>query len=432
MPRPGGWTAILTLGLLGAGPLRAQGGAPVPSPTAALTRDLSVLTADSMNGRWTGSREADLVASYLSRRFAAVGARPGVPDWRQSFEIAPGAPALRSLADSVRPTHGVNVLATIPGRDPALRDQAIVVGAHYDHLGRFGAGMVLDPDQVSEVHNGADDNASGAVALIEIARELALAPPRRSVVLVAFAGEELGLLGSAAYVRSPAVPMERTIAMINLDMVGRLRDDRLLALGAETAAEFPALLDSLNRTARFALTASGDGYGRSDHQSFYLARKPVLHLFTDLHEDYHRATDDADRVNVAGVMRVARFAAELARVLGDRLEPLTLVEKPPPPPPSPVASSGSGYGAYLGSIPDMAAGGPGVRLSGVRSGSPAEAAGLREGDVLLRIGALDVPDLQGMVTALREHRAGDTAMVVFRRGPVVDSVRVVFGRRGGS
>jgi Peptidase family M28/PDZ domain len=415
------------LALIAAGTAAAQSS---PGTAGAIRHDLSVLAADSMAGRWTGSHEADEVAAYLVGRFAAAGARPGVPGWRQRFEIAAGAPALRTVADSARPDHGVNVVAMIPGRDPALRDEVVVVGAHYDHLGRFGRGMVLDPDQVGAVHNGADDNASGAVALVEIARLLAAAPPRRSVVLVAFAGEELGLLGSAAYVASPAVPMDRTYAMINLDMVGRLRNDHLLVFGSETATELPSLLESLNRTAKFDLAASGDGYGRSDHQSFYLAKKPVLHLFTDLHDDYHRATDDWDKINVPGLLRVARFGADLTRALGDRTAALTFVDRPPPPPPA-AAGRESGYGAYLGSIPDMASAGPGVRLSGVRSGSPADQAGLREGDVLLRIGTVEVPDLQGMVAALRAHRAGDTATVVFRRGQVVDSVQVVFGRRGG-
>jgi hypothetical protein len=319
------------------------------------------------------------------------------------------------------------VVALIPGRDPAVRDEVVVVGAHYDHLG-LGLTGVHSSDQAGEVHNGADDNASGSVALIDIARRLVARPGRRSVIIVAFAGEEFGLLGSDAYVKTPPIPLARTTAMVNLDMVGRLRNDRLLVFGAETAAEFPALLDSLNQSPRFDLQASGDGWGRSDQQSFYAARLPVLHLFTDLHEDYHRPSDDWERINVAGLVKVAAFAADLVRALADRTALLTFVDRPPPGPVAGPARS-SGYGAYLGSIPDMASGGPGVRLSGVTSGSPADRAGLLEGDVLLRLGEFEVTDLQAMTVALRAHLPGDTVTAVFRRGAVTDSTRVVLGSR---
>jgi C-terminal processing protease CtpA/Prc len=225
--------------------------------------------------------------------------------------------------------------------------------------------------------------------------------------------------------------MEKTVAMVNLDMVGRLRADRLLAFGSETAVEFPALLDSLNRGAKFDLKYSGDGFGRSDQQSFYVAGKPVLHLFTDLHEDYHRESDDWEKINVEGLGRVATFATLLVRTLADRAEPLTFVNKPPPAPVVAGAAS-SGYGAYFGSIPDMSVGGPGVRLSGVRPDSPAAKVGLKEGDVLLGLGTFDINDLQSMTDALRALRPGDTVMVRFRRGTTVDSGKAVLGRRGGS
>lgn len=398
-------------------------------PAAAVSRDVRVLAADSLGGRFTGSPGAQAAARYLARRFGEIGARPGVPGWLQDFPIAGSVPGLRDVAEGERPSRGANVVGVVPGRDPALRDEYVVVGAHYDHLGH-GQARSSSLGGSGEVHNGADDNASGTAGLIEIGRRLVAAPPRRSVVLVAFSGEELGLLGSAAYVARPAVPMERTVAMVNLDMVGRLRNDRLLVFGSETAAEFPALLDSLNRTARFDLAYSGDGYGRSDQQSFYVARKPVLHMFTDLHEDYHRPTDDADRLNVEGLVRVAAFTTEVVRALADRPAGLGVVMKAPP-----VAAAAdrpaAGYGAYFGSIPDMASGGPGVRLSGVRPGSPAAAAGLAEGDVLLTIGSFEIADLQAMTDALRAYRPGDTVQVSFRRGAAVRSVTAVFGRRGG-
>src|SRR5690606_24850240 len=248
-------------------------------------------------------------------------------------------------------------------------NEIVVVGAHYDHLGpgTFGA---LDPDSAGRIHNGADDNASGASALIHIARKLASAPPARTVVFLAFSGEEEGLLGSDYYVKNPVFSLARTYAMVNMDMVGRLRDNRLLVYGTATAQEFPALLDSLNTVARFDLRGSGDGWGRSDQSSFYGAGKPVLHLFTDLHEDYHRTTDDWEKINADGLAQVADFTTEIVRALADRRAPLTFVNVPPP-----QAATGApapGYGAYLGTVPDMSENPGGVRLTGVRAGSPAE------------------------------------------------------------
>ncbi|MEO6055378.1 MAG: M28 family peptidase, partial [Gemmatimonadales bacterium] len=259
---------------------------------------------------------------------------------------------------------------------------------------------------------------------------LAVAPPARTVVFIAFSGEELGLLGSAHYVKQPIYPLSATIAMINLDMVGRLRQKRLIVYGAQTAAEFPALLDSLNWHAGFDLKAQGDGYGPSDQSSFYAAGKPVLHFFTDLHEDYHRTTDDWQKINVEGMEQVASFVTGVVTALGNRRGPLTPVTIAPR-----RATLGAvvspGYGAYLGTVPDMTHSPGGVRLLGVRAGSPAEQAGLRGDDVITRIGDMTVPDLQAMTDALRSHRPGDTVEIVVRRGDVTTTVRATLGQRGG-
>jgi hypothetical protein len=390
-----------------------------------VAQDVSFLASDRLEGRFTGSEGAREASAYIAEAFKRAGLRPGMNgSWFQDFRVSPNAPALHGTGlggDSG--LAGRNVVAVLEGRDPSLRGEAVVIGAHYDHLGK-GAFGARDSASRGQIHNGADDNASGTATLLEIARLLTERPPRRTVVFVAFAGEELGLIGSDAYVKQPAVAIDRTVAMINLDMVGRLRNGRLMALGAETATELPALLDSLNQSAGFQLTASGDGYGASDHQSFYLVKRPVIHFFTDLHEDYHRPGDDTEKLNVAGMARIARFAADLAGAIGDRGTSLTLVDKPRP---TPVA--GGGYGTWLGTIPDMTGGGPGVRLSGVTPGSPGETAGIREGDVLVRIGAHEVPDLQAMTNALRAHKPGDTVAVVVRRGARLDTLRTVLGRR---
>ena len=324
------------------------------------------------------------------------------------------------------------MIGLLPGRDPVLRNEAVIVGAHYDHLGLGGFGS-LDPDSTGKVHNGADDNASGAAMLIQIAARLAAAPPARTVVFIAFSGEELGLLGSSHYVQEPIYPLATTVAMINLDMVGRLRQGRLIVYGSQTAKEFPALLDSLNWYAGFDLKAQGDGYGPSDQSPFYAAGRPVLHLFTDLHEDYHRTTDDWQKINLDGFKRVTDFAVGVVTALANRPGPLTFVASATARRRrAPARRSGTpGYGAYLGTVPDMTDSPGGVRLAGVRAGSPAEKAGLRGDDIITRIGDAEIADLQAMTDALRSHQPGDTVDIVVRRGDQVTTVRATLGTRGG-
>lgn len=391
-----------------------------------LGSEIAWLAADARGGRFTGTAEADSVAAWLAEKFSEAGlAGPWSGKMLQSFTVAADAPA--AVGTEAAGRNGVNVVGILPGRDPSLRNEYLVVGAHYDHLGTGTVGS-LSPDRRGEIHNGADDNASGTVALLEMVRILSREPPARSIIFVAFSGEELGLLGSSAYVRNPPRDMASTVAMLNLDMVGRLGGSGLQALGAMTAAEFPALVDSVASVVGLRVTATGDGYGRSDHASFAAAKVPVLHLFTDLHEDYHRPSDDAERINLEGVAQVAEFGAAMVRAIGDRSDRLTYIDLPPP---APSAGASGGYGAYLGSIPDMSGGVTGVRITGVRQNSPADKVGMREGDIIRRIGDHPVEDLQGMTDALRRYRPGDTASIEIERAGTRIVLQVTFGTRGG-
>jgi hypothetical protein len=423
------WPTVLLGTLLGLASLADSLQAQRPEPPRLLD-DIRFLSDDRLQGRMTGSRGADSAAAYLARRFSQVGLQPAAGGWFQSFTVGRDAPA-------ARPAHtgtlaGKNVVGILPGRDPVLRNQTVILGAHYDHLG-LGSFGSLDPDSTGLVHNGADDNASGAAALIQVAARLAASPPARTVVFIAFSGEELGLLGSAHYVKQPIYPLASTLAMINLDMVGRLRNGRLIVYGARSAKEFPALLDSLNWYAGFDMKAQGDGFGPSDHSSFYAAKRPVLHLFTDLHEDYHRTTDDWQKVNYDGLKRVADFSLGLVTALANRTKPLTFLELPVPPTSQtePPAVGTPGYGAYLGTVPDMTGSPGGVRLVGVRAGSPAEKAGLRGDDIITRIGRTETPDLQAMTDALRSHKPGEVVEILVRRGAKVTTLQATLGTRGG-
>ena len=420
-------SALAVVAMAAAQPVAAQRAVPIP---AGLLDDVKYLSSDALGGRMTGSPGADSAAEYVARRFAEAGLQPGPGGWFQEFTVSRDAPGARRAG--LAGARGRNVIGVLPGRDPSLRNEAVIVGAHYDHLGGGGFGA-LDPDSSGAVHNGADDNASGTTALIHIAHALAAEPPARTTVFIAFSGEEVGLLGSAHYVRQPLYPLDRTIAMVNLDMVGRLKNRRLIVYGTATATEFPALLDSLNWYQGFDLKKQGDGYGPSDQSSFFAAHRPVLHVFTDLHEDYHRTTDDWNKINVEGLARVIDFTAGIATALGNRPRPLTFVDAAPAPAASHASAAPGavtpGYGAYLGTIPDMSESPGGVLLSGVRAGSPGDKAGLKAGDIITRIGQTAVPDLQGMTDALRAHRPGDVVEITVTREGKPVTVQATLGTR---
>jgi len=399
--------------------------APTPQDTLSpaahrVLADVRFLADDRQEGRGVGTGGLSRAGVYIRDGFERAGLRTTF----QVFTIPPDAPAV--LHTTLGGLSTRNVVAILPGASPALRGQIVVIGAHYDHLGLGGFGA-MDPDSTGRVHNGADDNASGTAALLEVARQLAGRQPARTIVFVAFSGEELGTLGSSYFVQHPVPqPVDSIYVMLNMDMVGRLRSARLLALGAATAKEFPALLDSLNTPPRFDLRASGDGWGPSDHEVFFAARRPVLHFFTDLHEDYHRSTDDWQKINATGLAQVAQFVADVAWTLANRPGPLTFVDAPRP---QASTGGGSGYGAYLGTIPDMTGSPGGVRITGVRAGSPAEQAGLKAGDVITVIGAKVVANLYDMTDALRSHQAGDTVVIVVKRDGGEQRVTAVLGKR---
>jgi Peptidase family M28/PDZ domain len=305
-----------------------------------------------------------------------------------------------------------NVVGILPGGDAKLRDQAIVIGAHYDHLGRGGEHS-LAPDRYGEIHPGADDNASGTAAVIALARAFTQTGSRRTLVFAAFSGEELGLLGSSHYVKNPPWPLAKTYAMLNMDMIGRLRDDKIYIMGVDTAAEFRPLVAEAVAGSGLQASITGDGYGPSDHTSFYASGVPVLMFFTGPHEDYHRPSDTADKINAEGLEKVARLVFRVASRLDERAAPLAVVQTPAPP-----SSRGgvSGYGAYFGTIPDFSESEkPGVRITGVRSGSPAEAAGLKAGDVIVKFAGIGIRNLEDFTFALRSKRAGDRVEFTYLR-----------------
>jgi TolB protein len=324
----------------------------------------------------------------------------------------------------------VNLAGKIPGRG-SLAQEVVVVGAHYDHLG-MGGERSMRPNETA-IHNGADDNASGVVAALQIGTELRklleAARERRTVVVALFSGEEVGLAGSSYFVDHPPVPLARTVAMINLDMVGRLRDNLLAALGSDSAPEWKAEIDRARRAAGLEVTAHGDGYGPSDQTSFYAAGIPVLHLFTGAHEQYHTPDDDANSLDAEGAARITEFAVDLARNLSQ--EPIRLTYNKSGS--APMSSGDSrGYGAYLGTVPDyraMEATEGGVLLADVRKDGPADRAGIRGGDRIVEMAGTRIENLYDMTYALQDHKPGETITVVVVRQDKPNTFRATLGDR---
>ena len=395
-----------------------------------IRRDIEFLASDRLEGRLAGTPGNDSAAAYLARRYRSLGLTELAPGYLQPFDALSAQDAHMGRT-APRPTE--NVVALLRGRDPELRDEYIVIGAHFDHLGRSPM-FALDPEAGDAIRNGADDNASGTAAVLDLARLLAASPPRRSVIFVNFSAEELGVLGSSWFVKHPPVPIERMVAMLNFDMVGRLRNDKLIVYGTSTATELKGIVDSANAasaggSAMFRISGGGDGYGPSDQSSFYAKDIPVLHFFTDLHEDYHRATDDADKINAAGEARVVELAFRVARAVADRPARLTFVRIAAP---ARTAVSEEGKQTYLGTIPDMGASETkGLRLTGVRAGSPADLGGLKAGDVIVELGGVAVKDLYSYSDALYAHKPGDVVKIVVLRGGERLELSVTLGRRGG-
>ena len=388
--------------------------------------DVRYLASDALEGRATGTPGADSAAAYVARRLKALGLRPVAgADYVRPF-VAQSAELAHLGQQFEIPAR--NVVALVPGRDPALRAQVVVLGAHYDHLGRSPR-SALDPGANDAIRNGADDNASGTAAVLELARRFVRHPARRTVVVALFDGEELGLLGSREFVEHPPVPLDSVQAMLNFDMVGRLRNDRLIVYGTSSAAELPAIIDSANAgpLQLTELRALGDGTGPSDHSSFYLKGVPVLHFFTDIHPDYHRATDDADKLNAPGEARVVTFAERVARAVADRPARLTYQRAPMP---APTMAAGPGSRVWLGSVPDMGSVTKGLRLAGVTPGSPADKAGLREGDVIVEFDGKPVTDLYTYSNALYARQPGDTVAIVALRDGQRVNFSAVLGTRG--
>jgi hypothetical protein len=391
--------------------------------------DVSWLASDERQGRGVGSDGLAAAGAWLERQFEDIGLEPAGENgtYRHVFSVPVAGP--HGDPHGNYRWYAFNVVGMLAAGTEDRLPGEVVVGAHYDHLG-YGGEESLEPD-LREIHNGADDNASGTAALLEVARVLVSRQEelRRDVVFIAFSAEEGGLIGSRAFVRAPSggVDIEAVMAMVNMDMVGRLTDDRLQVLGGDSAEEWKEMVEPLCESHGMDCVIGGDGFGSSDQSAFFEVDIPVLHFFTGVHEQYHKSSDDAKYIHAEGGVRVAWLVSDVVTKLTAHEDDLTLVKSAEPPQQRRMAGR-----ARLGTIPDYAGdpdGRPGQLLSAVRPGSPAEQAGLQRGDLIVQIDDAEVRDINDFMEVLSAAEPGQRATVIVIRDGERLQLEVTYGAR---
>jgi aminopeptidase YwaD len=339
-----------------------------------------------------------------------------IPDTEVSFAV--------DLKEVESPTD--NIIGIVEGTDSKLKDEYIVIGAHYDHLG-WGGGNSRYNGMKQMIHNGADDNSSGVAAMIELAHHIAQNPLRRSVIFMGFSAEEMGLLGSNHFVEEPLLGLDNIAAMLNLDMVGRLRNNDITIFGTGSSPMFSVIIDSIAAETGIRAAKSSDAYGPSDHASFYRKDIPVMMLFTGLHDDYHMPSDDWNKINFEGVAAVAEFGLALAQAIDRRdSKPEFTETKIPMPDKGEGGRKSHGYGGvWFGIVPNFETSDLGLKISGTSAGSPAEKAGLADGDIITKMDDAVITNLYDFMYKIKNHKPGDKIMVELLRGGNPDKKETV-------
>ncbi len=401
-------------------PAKALADLPPVFSRTTMAETIATLTAPSMEGRGVGTKGLADAASFIAGRFKAYGLQPGGDrgTYLQMFTIAKGPDG--------KPHQVANVIGYLPGTRADWKTQSAIVSAHYDHLGR-GWPDVHKGDE-GKVHPGADDNASGVAVLLELARVMAAGDkPSRSVVFVAFAGEEAGLAGSRHFAGAPSpFPLDGLIGVINLDTVGRLFDQRVSILATGTASEWQHIFRGASFVTGVESRNIPEAIQSSDQVPFIERGIPAVQIFTGAHADYHRPGDLADRIDGDGLVKVAALVREGVAYLGERPEKLTTtIQSGAPASPKPEGQRR----ASLGTVPDFAFPGPGVRAEGITENSPAAKAGMQPGDVIVRINDQPIANLQEYSNLLRTLKPGQTVSVVLKRGEKELTVSVTLTER---
>ncbi|MDV6346948.1 M20/M25/M40 family metallo-hydrolase [Nitrosomonas sp. Is35] len=403
-------------------PRRALAELPPVFSESRMMDDITHLSHESYKGRELGTPELDDAATYIAKQFQQIGLLPGGDDnsffqtWQQDVGLPKGNITLR------------NVVGILPGTNPQLAGQSLVIGAHYDHLGT-GWPDVRAAHQ-GKIHHGADDNASGIAVMLELTRQIVPKwQPERTVIFVAFTGEEANLLGSRHYTRADKhYPTEKIIAMLNLDTVGRLENNPITVFGTGSARELVHIFRGASFVTGIPVNAVQDDFGSSDQATFIQAGIPAVQFFASAHEDYHAPGDTVDKIDSAGLVKVAAILKEATEYLANRIEPLT-VTLPSVPAPAEPAERKEKRTASLGTVPDFTYQGEGVRVDNTLPGSPAQQAGLQPGDILIQLAGQPVSDLASYAAILRTLKAGEKVELRYRRDDAVMVVEVVLVER---
>ena len=372
-----------------------------------IKEDVTFLASDALEGRQTGTDGEKKAANYIANRFKELGLEAkGTEGYLQPFTFKPKT----NPHDEVK--FDVNGDGTITGNNVIgfvdnKAENTIIIGAHFDHLG-FGGEGSLYRDSIKAVHNGADDNASGVSVLLNLAAKLKEKNTNNNYLFMAFSGEEMGLLGSNYFVKNPTIETKKVSYMINMDMVGRMKKDSTLAVyGTGTSPIFKQALKSHNDN--FKLIQQESGVGPSDHTSFYLADIPVLHFFTGQHEDYHKPGDDSEKLNYDGMYLISDYIFNIITDLDDNGKLAFRKTKN-------ESESTPRFKVGLGVIPDYLFDGKGMRIDGVSENKPAQKAGLKKGDIVIKLGDSTITNMMSYMRALSIFEKGNSTKVIVKRG----------------
>ncbi|WP_044401130.1 M20/M25/M40 family metallo-hydrolase [Lacinutrix sp. Hel_I_90] len=385
--------------------------------TITIKEDVTFLSSDALEGRQTGSNGEQKAAEYIAERFQNIGLQAkGTKNYFQPFSFRPKTDPHQDVNYTVKDGDstitGTNVIGYIDNK----AENTIIIGAHYDHLG-LGAEGSLHRGETA-IHNGADDNASGVAVLLNLAEKLKTKNTNNNYVFITFSGEEMGLLGSNYFVKNPTIATQKANYMINMDMVGRLKTDSTLAVyGVGTSPILKQTVKANN--SNFKLIEKESGVGPSDHTSFYNADIPVLHFFTGQHEDYHKPSDDFEKLNYEGMQKISNYIYEIITDLDNNGKlPFRATKN--------ESDAVPKFEVGLGVTPDYLFDGIGMRIDGTRADTPATNAGIQKGDIVVKMGAYDISDMMSYMKALSNYKKGDTTDVTVKRGGELVVVAVTF------
>tara|TARA_B100001750_G_scaffold159411_1_gene128474 strand:+ start:4498 stop:5724 length:1227 start_codon:yes stop_codon:yes gene_type:complete len=380
--------------------------------------DVIFLSSDSLEGRETGTQGEIKAGEYIKKRFIKLGLQPlENNNYFQNFNFKPKTNPHQDISFSNHKNDSTITGKNIIGYIDNKAKNTIIIGAHYDHLG-YGNENSLHRGEKNLIHNGADDNASGVAMMIDLASKLRIANKKNNYLFVAFSGEEIGLLGSNYFTKNPIIELSNINYMINMDMVGRLNEDTTLAVyGLGTSPIFKQTI-SANNT-KFKIIQKESGVGPSDHTSFYLNDIPVLHFFTGQHEDYHKPSDDYDKINFEGMNIISSYIFDIISDLNDngKLSFTKTVNE---------SEEVPRFKVSLGVIPDYLFDGEGMRIDGVTENRPAQIAGILKGDIVIKIGEYEVKNMMGYMKALSKFEKGNTTTVSVNREGDIMTKKITF------